>query len=355
MRETGAYIIVSDVHLGSKECNYNEFCYFLEWIRDLENKPKIIKCKDKEVTIKNPSKIILLGDIFELWDPKDFDRSNVIKDFMRPFFLLCGIDCDKIYVAGNHDDSLGELEAKVNHETLNTGTRFDIHDRHYPKRDKKSGIKGGIKVGNRSYFFLHGHQFDKQQAIFIYVSKLIGELWDPLDWFQNLFNITFTKKHWKINFVIFLCLLFGGKYFLWNVFLKSSFWVTVVWAMFTGFFALSSIPGIVVHTQRSIYNSKKPIYKTAEKVITDGYYQAINDTIDAEVVVFGHTHFASSYELISEAGKKLFLNSGCWVGTDTELNGKMRYVNSFIYLDESGAYILTWRGSGKINCIESFT
>ena len=61
MRETGAYIIVSDVHLGSKECNYNEFCYFLEWIRDLENKPKIIKCKDKEVTIKNPSKIILLG------------------------------------------------------------------------------------------------------------------------------------------------------------------------------------------------------------------------------------------------------------------------------------------------------
>lgn len=54
-------------------------------------------------------------------------------------------------------------------------------------------------------------------------------------------------------------------------------------------------------------------------------------------------------------GKKLFLNSGCWVSTDTELNGKMRYVNSFIYLDESGAYILTWRGSGKINCIESFT
>lgn len=158
-----------------------------------------------------------------------------------------------------------------------------------------------------------------------------------------------------MNFIIFLCLLFSGNYFLWNVFLKSSFWVTVVWAIFTDFFALSSIPGIVAHTQRSIYNSKKPIYKTAEKVITAGYYQAINDTIYAEVVVFGHTHFASSYELISEAGKKLFLNSGCWVGTDTELNGKMRYVNSFIYLDENGAYLLTWRGSGKINCIESFT
>ena len=64
-------------------------------------------------------------------------------------------------------------------------------------------------------------------------------------------------------------------------------------------------------------------------------------------------HFASSYELRSEAGKKLFLNSGCWVGIDTEFNGKMRYVNTFIYLDESGAYILTWRGDGKINCIEA--
>jgi UDP-2,3-diacylglucosamine pyrophosphatase LpxH len=312
MRETGAYIIISDVHLASKECNYNEFCYFLEWIRDLENKPKIIKCKDKEITIKNPSKIILLGDIFELWDPKNFDRHNVIKDFMRPFFLLCGIDCDKIYVAGNHDDSLGELEAKVNHETLNTGTRFDIRDRHYPKRDKKSDIKSGVKVGNRSYFFLHGHQFDKQQAIFRYVSKLIGKLWDPLDWFQNLFNITFTKKHWKINFMIFLGLLFGGKYFLWNALLKSSFWGTMVWAIFTGFFALSSIPGIVVHTQRSIYNSKKPIYKTAEKVITAGYYQAINDTIDAELLFLvipilqapmnSYQKQGKNYSLIADAG-----------------------------------------------------
>ena len=231
---------------------------------------------------------------------------------MRPFFLLCGIDCDKIYVAGNHDDSLGELEAKVNHETLNTGTRFDIRDRHYPKRDKKSDIKSGVKVGIRSYFFLHGHQFDKQQAIFRYVSKLIGKLWDPLDLFQNLFNITFTKKHWNRNFMIFFGLLFGGKYFLWNALLKSSFWGTMVWAIFTGFFALSSIPGIVVHTQRSIYNSKKPIYKTAEKVITAGYYQAINDTIDAELLFLvipilqapmnSYQKQGKNYSLIADAG-----------------------------------------------------
>ena len=345
-----AYISVSDVHLGGKECNYKEFCYFLEWIRGLANQPQIIKCGDKKITIKSPDKIILLGDILELWDPKDGDRYNVIKDFMRPFYLLSDIDCDKIYVLGNHDDSLGELDGKINYVTLDEGKRFHIYNGHYPKKDE-SGTVNGLKIGTRSYTFLHGHQFDKQQAIMAFINKF----WDPLGWFQDVFNITFTKKHWRANFIILLCLLLVGRYFLWSVFLPSSFWGNLVWAMFTGFFALSSIPGIVAHTQRSIYNSTKPIDKTAEQVIRDKYYQKTKETIDADIVVFGHTHFASSYELRSEAEKKLFLNCGCWVGTDTELNGKMRYTNTFIYLDESGAYILKWCSPGKINCIEAFT
>jgi hypothetical protein len=33
----------------------------------------------------------------------------------------------------------------------------------------------------------------------------------------------------------------------------------------------------------------------------------------------------------------------------------VRYTNTFIYLDESGAYILKWHSSGKIDCIEAFT
>jgi UDP-2,3-diacylglucosamine pyrophosphatase LpxH len=346
-----SYIIISDVHLGNSESNHKEFCHFLEWVRDLANGPKIIKCDNREVTIENPEKIILLGDILDLWNPKNGNRDNVIKDCIRPFSLLSNINSDKIFVVGNHDDTLGELEGKVDHETLDNGTRFAIYDRHYPKKDKKSGIASGLKIGKRSYFFLHGHQFDKQQAIMKHVSAL----WDPINWFQDLFNVTFTKKHWKVNFIIFLGLLLGEKYFLWNVFLQSSFWGNLGWAMVTGFFALSSIPGIVANTQGTIYNFTKPADKTAEQVIQHKYYQKNKETIDADVVVFGHTHFASSYELKTEAGKKLFLNSGCWIGTDTEFNGTICYVNTFIYLDEIGAYILTWRGSGKIECIEALT
>jgi UDP-2,3-diacylglucosamine pyrophosphatase LpxH len=270
-------------------------------------------------------------------------------------------------VIGNHDDSLGELDVKIDYETLENGTTFDIYNRHYPEKDEESGIASGIKIGNRSYFFLHGHQFDKGQAVLKDVSQLIGESWNPLDWFQVLYNISFTKKYWKTNFVIFLGLLLGGGYFLLNLFRQTSFWYTLlvwamiigflalmIWAMVIGFFAFSSIPGVVAHSQRSIYNSTKPRDKTAEQVITDKYYQSSKDTIDADAVIFGHTHFASSYEIKSESRKKLFLNTGCWYGTDTNFDGKMRYANTFIYLDEIGAYILTWRGSGKIDCIEAF-
>lgn len=346
-----AYIVISDVHLGNWECNHKEFCHFLEWIRDLANQPKVIICDNKEVTIVNPDKIILLGDILELWNPRNGDRDNVLKDCIRPFSLLSNIDCDKIYVVGNHDDSLGELEGKFDCEILGNGTKFEIYNGHYPKKDKNSGVASGLKIGNRSYLFLHGHQFDNEQAII----RSVSNFWDPINWFQDLFNVTFTKKYWKVNFVIFLCMLLGEKYFLWSEFLKSSLLGNLGWALIIGFFALSSIPGIVANTQGIIYNFTRSIDKTAEQVIQHKYYRKSKGTIDANGIVFGHTHFASSYELKTEEGKKLFLNSGCWVGKDARFNGIMCYVNTFIYLDESGAYVLTWRGSGKIDCIGAFT
>ena len=345
-----AYIVVSDLHFGGEGCNHKEFCSFLEWVRSLGHHPVTVKCNDKKITIENPEKIILLGDILELWNPKNGDRGDIVKDCMRPFTLLSNLNCDKIYVLGNHDDSLEGLEGKVECELLVNGTKFYIYNGHYPKKDKKSGVAQGLKIGNRSYFFLHGHQFDKKKAIV----KLITKFWDPLEWFQDIFHVKFTKNHWKENFVIFLCLLLVGKYFLWNGILQHSFLNDLIWDLFTGFFALSSVPGIVATTQGTIYNSMKPLNKTAEQVIENKYYQKNKEKIDADVVIFGHTHFASSYELKLKSRNKLFLNSGCWVGADKVINGKKCHANTFIYLDETGAYLLKWRKAGKIECIEAF-
>lgn len=414
-----AYIVVSDVHLGSDSCNQPDFCEFLKWVNNLEfkdkqNKSEKIECNGKEITIHNPEKFILLGDILELWDPEAGNRDYVIRDCIKPYSILSQVNCEKIFVVGNHDDSLRELKDDANNVLLPNGTKFEIYDSHYPLKDKKTGIADGKTIGKRSFFFLHGHQFDKEQDILRKVSSLIRMSWDPLGWFQSLFNITFAKKHWILNLILFLLMLLGGRYVLekllipnflsqmnvgffiiviillyfvgryfWNYYLKpnilnnalwaalflsgvyagwlyfqnhqpSQFAYIVIWAAITGFFAISSIPGVVVHLQRGIYNLIKSRDKTTQEIITSGYYKKDNDTIEADVVVFGHTHFASYYELKSDKGKKLFINSGCWVGKDTEFDGKMRYANTFIYIDDDGgAYLLRWR-CGKIECIESF-
>lgn len=168
-----AYIIVSDVHLGHESYN-KEFCDFLKWVHGLENKTETVKFKDKDVTIYGPEKFILLGDILELWDPVDGNRDYVIRDSILPFAVLTEMKCDKIYVVGNHDDSLRELDDDVDYVTLPNGKKIDIWNRHYPDD------MHGIKIGNKSYFFIHGHQFDKEQAILAKVSELVGESWNPL-------------------------------------------------------------------------------------------------------------------------------------------------------------------------------
>lgn len=339
-----SYIIVSDVHLGSELCNHSQFCHFLEWIKDLNVRTETVKCRDKDITITRPDKLILLGDILELWDPLEGDRNYVVKQGLRPFSLLSDIDCDKIFVVGNHDDSISDYENMIDCEMLANSSKIDIYNRHYPEQ-------GTLAIGERTYFFLHGHQFDKEQAILAWVSNLLGEKWDPIKWFQDLFNITFTKSHWKKSLVVFMILLVTGWYF-WEEALRTNFLHMLIWALVTGFFALSSVPGLVTRAQRRIYDFNKPKDKTAQQIIENGFYQSHKDTVSSNVVVFGHTHFASSYKE-GQSGGKLFLNSGCWIGSDNDIDGKRRYANTFIYIDESGEYILKWL-DGKVNCIEAF-
>jgi len=338
-----SYIIVSDVHLGRDSSHYDQFCDFLKWVRGLDNREETIRYDDKYVTMTSPEELILLGDILELWDPKGGDRDNVSKESLLPFSLLSDINCDKIYVVGNHDDSISQYETKIKNQVLANLKRFNIHDRHYPDYpDEKL-----LRLGDLTYFFLHGHQYDKEQAILTNISNLIGEKWDPIKWFQDLFNITFTKKHWRENLFVFIILLVLG-YFSAGI-LHFNFTYMLVWALILGFFSMSSVPGVVAKIQRRIYDFNKPKDKTAQQIIEDGYYQSNKDTTPSNVIVFGHTHFPSSYRG-EEASGKLFINTGSWVGCDEKIDEKQRYSNTFVYLDENGAYIMQWK-DGSVKCI----
>ena len=78
-----------------------------------------------------------------------------------------------------------------------------------------------------------------------------------------------------------------------------------------------------------------------------------NDKLD--VIVFGHTHragyakrtFAPPGNPVRERSReKLFVNTGCWAKT-----ADLRPVDTFVYINGTGLYLLEWKGSGKINCL----
>lgn len=283
--------------------------------------------------------MFLLGDIIDLWNPEGGDYCNIIRDSVLPFTLLSEIDCPKIYIVGNHDDTLGDLENKKN--PFIRDTKFAFYKKNYPE--------GGVCIGKRKYFFVHGHQYDRSQKII----KLLDKFWNPIEWFQDAFQIRFAKEYWELNFGVFL-LLFVAGYFLWQEFMSKSFALMIIWAAFTSFFAFNSIPGIIAHTQGSLYDATKPKNLTVERVIKEKYYQKNGEPDTIDTIIFGHTHFASSHVLKTGSKEILFINSGCWTEEDKEVHGTMKHVNTFIYINSEGAFLLKWEGSDKITCLEAF-
>ncbi len=149
------------------------------------------------------------------------------------------------------------LSLKPNNERKKGSLRINDVEADEFKAKKKKGkleasISKSLKIGNRSYLFLHGHQFDKEQAILAWVSRLIGESWNPLGWFQDLYNTLFTKKHWKTNLLIFLALFLGGGYF-WNKFLPSSFPYALTWASLTGAVVIVSVIAALFSLLKGLY------------------------------------------------------------------------------------------------------
>jgi len=110
-------IVVSDIHLGGMEGSetINRVCNFLEKIRTEEisvvcpldeSKPDHKSISKK---LLPPVKIILLGDILDLWNPRHQDRNYACIDSLIFFLKLRDIPSDIIYVTGNHDEDIGEV------------------------------------------------------------------------------------------------------------------------------------------------------------------------------------------------------------------------------------------------------
>lgn len=74
------------------------------------------------------------------------------------------LPCEKVYVLGNHDKSLENFAAQT--YALKNGD-LEIFYRHFPETAESEYVT----IGERNYYFIHGHQFDKDMRKF----KRLGE------------------------------------------------------------------------------------------------------------------------------------------------------------------------------------
>lgn len=147
-------LVLSDLHLGTFGCHAKELIAYLESV--------------------NPQKIILNGDIIDIWNfkkryfPKD--HFKVIELFLER--LQDGVEI--YYLTGNHDDMLRRLS------DINL-VRFKLLD------------KLVLRIDSKMYWFFHGDVFDASIQHAKWVAKLGGKGYDLLIRINRLVNMVLNK------------------------------------------------------------------------------------------------------------------------------------------------------------------
>jgi UDP-2,3-diacylglucosamine pyrophosphatase LpxH len=101
--------------------------------------------------LRRPDRVVLLGDILELWEA---ENQAILLSASTVGPALARIPCAKIYVLGNHDSILHAVTGLYPFGMEN----LEIVGDAYPS--KENGEIAPLRIGDRSYIFIHGHQFD---------------------------------------------------------------------------------------------------------------------------------------------------------------------------------------------------
>ncbi len=312
--------VVSDIHLGGVNSNHGEFAAFINWLNSSEAFE--VEGGGSKV-VKRPNKLILLGDVLELWDPIDENFKNPLLQLSESLPGLFSFDGEIIFVTGNHDESLENYASVYPTQS----PRLRIERRHYPDEDPRY-----VEIGGHRYFFLHGHQFDKLfrwAGFLVWVPALMASV-------NNTLSPHFPPRGWLPFIMFIIAMALYGLGFLPE-------WMTTTILPVLG---VVSLPRIFTYLQTRVWQhlkrrlAKKPKYKNISHIVKEGYYDRGKDTIVADVVIYGHTHIAeiSPPEVRARLGKA-FVNTGSWV-EDAQQNEK----NTVVCIDENGLLLLKWGG-----------
>jgi UDP-2,3-diacylglucosamine pyrophosphatase LpxH len=379
--DSGPFIVVSDVHFGSYECNAEEFSHFCDWLEALERtgSPKVVIDEHDEQNgrwIHTPQTVILLGDFLELWDARRGDHTAAFRDCFTVLDKLFSLTCKKVYVLGNHDEELTDYDSiteKRNAEgsaafvpqdyVCKNGSLFLVVNGHYPnyepkdqkahydtKKRKEIARKEWKQAGDTKYIFLHGHQFDKMFEHVGPLRRVPGLMARVASFFGN--------KLGPLCFVVFLALV--AVYWT-GVLSPLSGPLTLVWLIFIVLSAIVGIPWVWVKLQKSAWKhffkrfAKSPKYEDIGAVVDKNYYKSDRDCTDKKsVIVFGHTHVPDlaiapkrpnkrfRKKSCSDSRTKTFINCGAWVRPEQQEPRNKATQNTLVYIDEKGPLLLQW-------------
>jgi UDP-2,3-diacylglucosamine pyrophosphatase LpxH len=306
-------------------------------------------------TLAEPQKIILLGDMLDLWISRD---SNTVRPYLQsfvPLSSLLALHKKVVYLVGNHDWIVKHYADKP--FELPSPAPFKVCGDSYPP--KTDGRMKGERIGKRTYVFLHGHQFD---PIFRHQSMLrFGDFMGfssanagELKWFTVLGGVVF---------LVTLCLVLSPLLTNWLPSLLTSLAAHVqnpVFAVITLFFGWF-VAVIVFFGVLWLFNVLARVYygyslwpgltrkgknlfqlrgKTLHEIIGTYHFDQAARNIDAEIIITGHTHVPKIYTPPNWPDK-LVINCGSWI----EQSHNKR--DTFVYIDDRGPRLLQWHDDGR--------
>jgi len=348
-------IVVSDTHLGltaGKRLFFfkntvshrpESLQKFLEWLKELEEEGEkqvdlgIAPGRTKTTRrLVAPSKLILNGDILELLDASE--RASELST-RSIFNTLLALKCEKIYLIGNHDFAMKQVEGRY---PFGKSPVQIVHDT-YP-----------LGLGDNHYLFLHGHQF----------SWIFRNMpWQIMSYLRDGAE-AFGLFAWLLVLAWLIALGFAIPTILGWITLSP--WLANVALGAAAVLSLLAPPRVIISVARPIWNllfARSHRYR--RKRAFDGFHGWWKDSVKKIQpvgrihIVYGHTHLTgvfSKQEVQKELGKTIegpdfiLINHPAWVSDRKYLHwvkdGKGRYTKVhegvFIYIDADGYEFFRW-------------
>jgi len=134
-------VVISDVHLGTYGCHAKELCHYLKSIK--------------------PNKLILNGDIIDIWAYKKNYFPKWHLNVIRQLFKMAANGVEIYYITGNHDDLLRRFS--------------DLNIANICLTDKLL-----LNLNGRTAWIFHGDVFDISMKHTTKLAKLGGQAYDYL-------------------------------------------------------------------------------------------------------------------------------------------------------------------------------